>query len=87
MSTQWMHAGSGDGLGAWVTQEYCTQNAPDQRWRWTFDGQGRKVLPSRAREVTATSSVAFRATVRLLVRAHSVPTIAPDVARISPPAT
>ncbi|MEV6553918.1 hypothetical protein AB0M57_35270 [Streptomyces sp. NPDC051597] len=80
-----VHASAGGGLGAWVTQEYGNQNASDQHWRWTFGGQGRKVLPSGAREVTATSSAAFRATVRLLVRAHSGPTTAPDVARIRRP--
>ncbi|MEU1076060.1 MULTISPECIES: hypothetical protein [unclassified Streptomyces] len=82
-SAQWMHASADGGLGAWVTEEYGDQNASDQRWRWTFGGQGRKVLPSGVREVTATSAAAFRVTVRLLVRAHSVPTTAPEGARIS----
>lgn len=44
-SAQWLHGSAVGGLGAWVTQEHCNQSASDQRWYWTFDGQGRKVLP------------------------------------------
>ncbi|MFE3073573.1 RICIN domain-containing protein [Streptomyces sp. NPDC059247] len=31
-----MHASSGGGAGAWVTQEVCNQNEPGQWWSYTF---------------------------------------------------
>ena len=43
-SGQCMHASAGGQPGSWVTQEYCNRAEINQLWRWTWDGQGRKVL-------------------------------------------
>ncbi|MEJ8640230.1 RICIN domain-containing protein [Streptomyces sp. MS1.HAVA.3] len=43
-TSQCMHASSGGGAGAWVTQEWCRYDEMAQRWTWGKDSQGRWIL-------------------------------------------